>query len=89
MSDKQTPFYNIHQKLGAKIIPFAGYFMPVMYDSITAEHLRVRNTVGLFDLTHMGEFELTGPGAKDYVQKFVTNDVTKLAPNQVMFLYVL
>lgn len=85
MSDKQTPFYNIHQKLGAKIIPFAGYLMPVMYDSITAEHLRVRNSVGLFDLTHMGEFELTGPGAKDYVQKFVTNDVSKLAPNQVMY----
>jgi aminomethyltransferase len=85
MSDKQTPFYHIHQKLGAKIIPFAGYLMPVMYDSITAEHLRVRNSVGLFDLTHMGEFELTGSGAKDFTQKLVTNDVSKLAPNQVMY----
>jgi aminomethyltransferase len=59
--------------------------MPVMYDSINAEHLRVRNSVGLFDLTHMGEFELTGPGARDYVQKFVTNDLSKLVENQVMY----
>ena len=85
MSDKKTPFYDMHQKLGAKIIPFAGYLMPVQYDSITAEHLRVRQTIGLFDLTHMGEFELTGPGARDYVQRFVTNDLTKLVENQVMY----
>ena len=85
MSDKKTPFYDIHAALGAKIIPFAGYLMPVMYDSITTEHLRVRKSVGLFDLTPMGEFELTGPGARDFIQKLVTNDLTKLVENQVMY----
>jgi aminomethyltransferase len=85
MSDKRTPFYDMHQKLGAKIIPFAGYLMPVMYDSITAEHLRVRSTVGMFDISHMGEFTVSGPGAEAFVQRLVTNDVTKLVENQVMY----
>jgi aminomethyltransferase len=85
MSDKRTPFYDMHQQLGAKIIPFAGYLMPVMYDSITAEHLRVRSTVGMFDISHMGEFTVSGPGAEAFIQRLVTNDVTKLVENQVMY----
>ena len=85
MSDKRTPFYDIHVKLGAKVIPFAGYLMPVMYDSMTAEHLRVRNTVGMFDISHMGEFIVSGSGAKDFVQKLVTNDITTLAENQILY----
>ena len=85
MADKKTPLYEIHKKLGAKIIPFAGYYMPVMYNSINAEHLRVRSSVGMFDITHMGEFEITGPGAKDFVQRIVTNDLNKLVLNQVMY----
>ena len=85
MSDKRTPFYDMHQKLGAKIIPFAGYLMPVMYDSITAEHQRVRTTVGMFDISHMGEFTVTGKGAEDFIQRLVTNDVKKLVENQVMY----
>ncbi len=85
MSEKRTPFYDIHKELGAKIVPFAGYLMPVMYDSITAEHQRVRQTVGMFDISHMGEFIVRGEGAKDFVQKLVTNDITKLAINQVMY----
>jgi aminomethyltransferase len=85
MSDKKTPFYDIHVKLGAKIVPFAGYLMPVMYDSITAEHLRVRNKAGMFDISHMGELIISGVGARDFVQKLVTNDLTKLVENQVMY----
>ncbi|MCD6162799.1 MAG: glycine cleavage system aminomethyltransferase GcvT [candidate division Zixibacteria bacterium] len=85
MTDKKTPFYDIHKNVGAKIIPFAGYLMPVMYDSINAEHLRVRNSVGMFDITHMGEFEVTGTKAKDFVQSIATNDVNKLVENQVLY----
>ena len=85
MAEKKTPLYNIHKQLGAKIVPFAGYLMPVLYDSINAEHLRVRNAVGMFDITHMGEFEITGSGAKDFVQRLVTNDINRLAVNQVMY----
>jgi len=85
MSEKKTPFYDIHRQLNAKIVPFAGYLMPVMYDSINAEHLRVRSKVGMFDISHMGEFTVTGNGAKDFVQHLVTNDVFKLAENQVLY----
>lgn len=82
---KKTPFYDIHVKLGAKIVEFAGYYMPVQYRSITEEHKRVRKSVGLFDLSHMGEFTVKGPGAAEFIQYAVTNDVTKLAPGQVMY----
>jgi aminomethyltransferase len=85
MAEKATPLYDIHKKLGAKIIPFAGYLMPVMYDSITAEHLRVRSAVGMFDVSHMGEFEVTGPGAIDFIQHVVTNNFEKLVTNQIMY----
>jgi len=85
MSDKKTPFHDIHRQLNAKIVPFAGYLMPVMYDSINAEHLRVRSKVGMFDISHMGEFTVTGTGAKDFVQRLATNDISKLADNQVMY----
>ncbi len=82
---KKTPFYNIHEKLGAKIVEFAGYYMPVQYRSITEEHKRVRKTVGLFDLSHMGEFIVSGPDAKALVQYAVTNDVNALKLGQVMY----
>ncbi len=82
---KKTPFYNIHEKLGAKIVEFAGYYMPVQYRSITEEHKRVRKSVGLFDLSHMGEFVVSGPGARQFVQNAVTNDVNSLGLGQVMY----
>jgi len=82
---KKTPFYNIHEKLGAKIVEFAGYLMPIQYRSITEEHKRVRKSVGLFDLSHMGEFVVSGFGAKQFVQHAVTNDVNTLAEGQVMY----
>ena len=82
---KKTPFYDIHQKAGGKIVEFAGYYMPVQYRSITEEHKRVRKSVGLFDLSHMGEFHVSGHGAKQYLQHAVTNDIAKLEIGQILY----
>jgi aminomethyltransferase len=82
---KKTPFYDIHQKLGAKIVEFAGYYMPVQYRSMIEEHKRVRKTVGLFDLSHMGEFHVRGEGARQFVQHAVTNDIDVLEIGQVLY----
>jgi len=82
---KKTPFYDIHKKLGAKIVEFAGYYMPIQYRSITEEHKRVRKSVGLFDLSHMGEFLVSGEGAWQFVQNAVTNDITPLEIGQVLY----
>ena len=60
---KRTPLYDTHRALGARIVPFAGFDMPVQYTSILDEHAAVRNAAGLFDVSHMGEIHLTGPGA--------------------------
>ena len=87
---KRTPFYEIHRALGAKIVPFAGYEMPVQYPTgITAEHKAVREQCGLFDVSHMGEFILTGPNAVDFVNFVTTNDVAKLAVGQVHYSTIL
>jgi aminomethyltransferase len=87
---KRTPFYDIHQKLGAKIVPFAGYEMPVQYpQGITAEHNAVRTQCGLFDVSHMGEFMVRGPQAVDFVSYVTTNDVAALAIGQVHYSTIL
>ena len=87
---KRTPFYDIHQKLGAKIVPFAGYEMPVQYpEGITAEHNAVRTGCGLFDVSHMGEFLVRGPQAVDFVNYVTTNDVAALADGQVHYSTIL
>ena len=82
---KKTPFYDIHIKLGAKMVPFAGFIMPLQYRSIIEEHRRVRTSVGIFDLTHMGEFEISGPESLDFVQKMTTNDVKRLEVMQIQY----
>jgi aminomethyltransferase len=82
---KKTPFYDIHERLGAKIVEFAGYYMPIQYRSMTKEHKRVRKTVGLFDLSHMGEFHVRGEGAWQFIQRAVTNDITNLEIGQVLY----
>jgi len=82
---KKTPFYSIHQKLGAKIVPFAGFEMPVQYAGIVEEHKKVRTTVGLFDVSHMGEFFVKGEGALAFLQKVTINDVSKLVPGKVQY----
>ena len=75
---KNTALSHIHESLGAKMVPFAGYNMPVQYEGVTAEHETVRNAVGVFDVSHMGEFLLTGPNALALIQKVTSNDAATL-----------
>jgi aminomethyltransferase len=75
----RTPFHDFHVDAGARMVDFAGFRMPVQYKGITAEHLAVRDNIGLFDLSHMGEFEVTGSDALAFLQKTTTNDVSALA----------
>ena len=88
MSDdlKRTPFYDLHVAAGAKMVPFAGYEMPVQYpEGITAEHNTVRRGAGLFDVTHMGEFEVFGKDAPAFVSYVTSNDPAALAYGQVQY----
>jgi len=82
---KDTALTQIHRDLGARIVPFAGYNMPLEYTSVKEEHLCVRNGVGVFDVSHMGEFWIKGPGALSLVQKLTSNDVSKLYPGKVQY----
>lgn len=75
---KNTALTPIHIQLGAKMVPFAGYNMPVQYEGVNAEHETVRNGVGVFDVSHMGEFLLSGPHALDLIQRVTTNDAATL-----------
>lgn len=75
---KSTAFLSIHQALGARLVEFAGYKMPVVYSSIKEEHLNIRNNVGVFDVSHMGEFMVSGPYAHDLVQYVTSNDIDQL-----------
>ena len=87
---KRTPLHAVHAALGAKLVPFAGYEMPVQYPTgINAEHKAVRERAGLFDVSHMGEFEVRGPGAIDFVNYVTTNDVSSLASGQVQYSTIL
>ena len=87
---KRTPFHDIHVALGAKMVPFAGFEMPVQYPTgITAEHNAVRQKCGLFDVSHMGEFLVTGPQAVDFVNYVTTNNVAALEINQVHYSGIL
>jgi aminomethyltransferase len=79
---KRTPLYAAHQKLGGKLIEFGGWEMPVQYTSITDEHLAVRKSAGLFDISHMGEVLVSGPAALPFLNRTLTNDLAKLAPGQ-------
>jgi aminomethyltransferase len=75
---KRTPLYEAHVAAGARLVPFAGWEMPVEYDGIRAEHLRVRTACGVFDVSHMGEIETEGPGAAELLQRLLSNDVSKV-----------
>jgi aminomethyltransferase len=74
-----------HQELGARIVPFAGFEMPLQYSGVTEEHMAVRNSVGMFDVSHMGEFILRGEKALDLIQKISTNDASKLVPGKIQY----
>src|SRR6476646_9623442 len=87
---KRTALNAVHAARGAKMVPFAGYEMPVQYPTgITEEHRAVRERCGLFDVSHMGEFIVRGPGAVDFVNHVTTNDVAKLAVGQVHYSTIL
>ncbi|MHA2283621.1 MAG: glycine cleavage system aminomethyltransferase GcvT [Promethearchaeota archaeon] len=79
---KKTPFYNLHVKLGAKMVDFAGFSMPVQYDSIIKEHEAVRNNAGVFDVSHMGEFLLEGKDVMIFLQYIMINDLNLLEPSK-------
>lgn len=82
---KKTTLYNVHSKLGAKLVEFAGYMMPIQYSSIIAEHKAVRNSVGIFDVSHMGEIFIKGEKALDFVQHITVNDASKLFSGRVQY----
>ena len=82
---KNTALTSVHESLGAKMVPFAGYNMPVSYQGINAEHETVRNGVGVFDVSHMGEFLVEGPNAFDLLQKVTSNEVANLKPGKAQY----
>jgi aminomethyltransferase len=82
---KNTALSQTHEKLGAKMVPFAGYNMPVSYEGVNAEHETVRNGVGVFDVSHMGEFLIEGPNALDLIQKVTSNDASKLTVGKAQY----
>jgi aminomethyltransferase len=82
---RNTALTDLHVSLGAKMVPFAGYNMPVLYDNLIQEHLAVRNSVGVFDVSHMGEFFVEGPQAYDLVEFVTSNDVSALTDGRVQY----
>lgn len=85
MEAKKLELHEIHQRLGAKMTPFAGFEMPLRYSSDIEEHQTVRTAAGIFDVSHMGEFLAEGPGALDLIQKITCNDASKLTPGQAQY----
>lgn len=85
METKQIPLNDLHEKLGGKMVPFAGYNMPVRYSSDKEEHVTVREAVGVFDVSHMGEFMLRGPHALDLIQWVTSNDASKIVDGQAQY----
>jgi aminomethyltransferase len=82
---RRTPLYERHAALGARLIPFAGWEMPVQYTSIVAEHKAVRSSAGVFDVSHMGELQLTGDGSRDYLQARLSNDLDRISDGQAQY----
>lgn len=81
----RTPLFECHQRAGGRLVPFAGWEMPVQYSGVVDEHRAVREAVGLFDVSHMGEVELRGPRALEVVERIVTNQVAKIADSQAVY----
>jgi aminomethyltransferase len=82
---KRTPLHDRHVAAGAKLVPFAGWEMPVQYTGIRSEHVAVRTGVGVFDVSHMGEIETAGPGAEAFLQRILSNDVSKIADDGAQY----
>src|SRR5918999_3620397 len=82
---KRTPLHDRHVAAGAKLVPFAGWEMPVQYASIREEHMAVRERAGVFDVSHMGEIETSGPQAEALLQRLLSNDVSRLAEHGAQY----
>ncbi|HEX2161122.1 MAG TPA: glycine cleavage system aminomethyltransferase GcvT [Thermoleophilaceae bacterium] len=82
---RQTPLHGRHQAAGARLVPFAGWEMPVQYEGVRQEHLAVREAAGIFDVSHMGQVETSGPDAEAFLQRVLSNDVSKLAPGGAQY----
>lgn len=85
---KRTPLYNTYKEYGGKIVDFAGWEMPIQFEGIILEHEAVRRAAGLFDVSHMGEVEVKGPEAFEFVQNLVTNDIEILEKNQILYTFM-
>src|SRR4030088_3019160 len=81
----QTPLPDRHGALGARMVPFAGWEMPVQYEGVIQEHRAVRTDAGVFDVSHMGEIEVEGPRAHELLQSLLSNDLDKIAPGQAQY----
>jgi aminomethyltransferase len=82
---KKTALNEIHHQLGAKMVEFAGFEMPIQYKGLSLEHAAVRNDVGLFDISHMGEILVTGPNARNFINRITTNDITRVVDGQCQY----
>ena len=85
---KNTALTSVHESLGAKMVPFAGFNMPVQYEGINVEHQNVRENVGVFDVSHMGEFLISGSHALDLVQRISSNDASKRSIGKAQYAYM-
>jgi aminomethyltransferase len=88
-ASRKTPLYDEHMRLGAKMVPFASWLMPVQYSSIVEEHQAVRNNVGVFDISHMGQFVVEGAGGLDWLNSMLTNNVDKLDVGMGQYTFLL
>src|SRR3982751_3109382 len=88
-AEKKTPLYDEHVRLGARIIPFGGWLMPVQYSSIVEEHEAVRTNVGVFDISHMGQFVVEGAASRTWLNRMLTNNVEKLTTGQGQYTFLL
>ena len=82
---KKTPLYDIHVSLGAKLVDFAGFLMPIQYEGVSIEHNCVKNNVGVFDVSHMGEFIISGERSEIFLQSILSNDISILKPGQAQY----
>jgi aminomethyltransferase len=85
---RRTPLYDAHRALGARLVEFGGWDMPLAYAGPTEEHRAVRTRCGLFDVSHMGELEIAGPGARAFCQRLTTNDVDRLAVGDAQYTLI-
>jgi aminomethyltransferase len=81
----RTPLYERHVQLGARLVPFAGWEMPVQYEGVIPEHLAVRRDCGVFDVSHMGELEVEGPRAREFLQSLLSNDLDRIGPGKAQY----